>query len=80
MDCVGLAALSDCRDRQSTRMGGALAYARRYALFTLVGIAGEDDLDAPDLCEGPASLLPSAIDRSFKPKGPTSSGRRPRER
>ena len=24
-------------------------YARRYALFTLVGIAGEDDLDAPDL-------------------------------
>jgi hypothetical protein len=29
------------------RMGGALTYARRYALFTLVGIAGEDDLDAP---------------------------------
>ena len=25
------------------------SYARRYALFTLVGIAGEDDLDAPDL-------------------------------
>jgi len=31
------------------RMGTALTYARRYALFTLVGIAGEDDLDAPDL-------------------------------
>ncbi len=31
------------------RMGAALTYARRYALFTLVGIAGEDDLDAPDL-------------------------------
>src|SRR5258707_1261561 len=31
------------------RMGAALSYARRYALFTLVGIAGEDDLDAPDL-------------------------------
>jgi hypothetical protein len=30
-------------------MGMALTYARRYALFTLVGIAGEDDLDAPDL-------------------------------
>jgi hypothetical protein len=30
------------------RMGAALSYARRYALFTLVGIAGEDDLDAPD--------------------------------
>src|SRR6266566_1002518 len=31
------------------RMGAALTYARRYVLFTLVGIAGEDDLDAPDL-------------------------------
>jgi ERF superfamily len=35
------------------RMGAALTYARRYALFTLVGIAGEDDLDAPDLCAIP---------------------------
>ena len=31
------------------RMGAALTYARRYALFALVGIAGEDDLDAPDV-------------------------------
>jgi hypothetical protein len=31
------------------RLGAALTYARRYALFTLVGIAGEDDVDAPDL-------------------------------
>jgi len=31
------------------RLGAALTYARRYALFTLVGIAGEDDLDAPKL-------------------------------
>ncbi len=30
------------------KMGAALTYARRYALFTLAGIAGEDDLDAPD--------------------------------
>src|SRR6266581_1236166 len=39
------------------RMGAALTYARRYALFTLVGITGEDDLDAPDLmgARGPAS-------------------------
>ena len=37
------------------RMGAALTYARRYALFTLVGIAGEDDLDAPDLHDGPES-------------------------
>src|SRR5690349_4030997 len=48
------------------RMGAALTYARRYALFTLVGIAGEDDLDAPGLCDGP--LSPSAVDRTFKPK------------
>src|SRR5262249_15687172 len=47
------------------RMGAALTYARRYALFTLVGIAGEDDLDAPDLCDGP--LSPSAIDRPLRP-------------
>jgi hypothetical protein len=38
------------------RLGAALTYARRYALFTLVGIAGEDDLDAPDL---PAAGLSS---------------------
>jgi hypothetical protein len=50
------------------RMGAALTYARRYTLFTLVGIAGEDDLDAPDLCDGSPSLLPSAVGRSFKPK------------
>ena len=35
-------------------MGAALTYARRYALFTLVGIAGEDDLDAPDLAVPPS--------------------------
>jgi ERF superfamily len=36
------------------RMGAALTYARRYALFTMVGIAGEDDLDAPEIAnEGP---------------------------
>jgi hypothetical protein len=46
------------------RMGAALTYARRYALFTLVGIAGEDDVDAPD-------LLPPEQQRSGpeKPKG-----------
>jgi hypothetical protein len=30
-------------------MGAALTYARRYSLFTLVGLAGEDDLDGPPL-------------------------------
>lgn len=35
------------------RMGASLTYARRYALFALVGIAGEDDMDAPDAIAGP---------------------------
>jgi len=38
------------------RLGTALTYARRYALFTLVGIAGEDDLDAPDLPTNQTSM------------------------
>jgi hypothetical protein len=45
-------------------MGAALTYARRYALFTLVGIAGEDDLDAPDLAS-PQQQSP----RPERPKG-----------
>jgi ERF superfamily len=44
------------------RMGAALTYARRYALFTLVGIAGEDDLDAPDLLS-PATPTENKKDR-----------------
>src|SRR6202142_319233 len=40
------------------RLGAALTYARRYALFTLVGIAGEDDLDAPDLQVAALSAQP----------------------
>jgi len=38
---------------QPRRMGAALTYARRYALFTMVGIAGEDDLDAADGAKEP---------------------------
>ena len=49
------------------RMGAALTYARRYALFTLVGIAGEDDLDAPDL------MTPTAPDA--KTERPTKNRR-----
>jgi ERF superfamily len=49
------------------RMGAALTYARRYALFTLVGIAGEDDLDAPDLCDGPPSPSASTLGASVRP-------------
>jgi hypothetical protein len=47
------------------RMGAALTYARRYALFTLVGIAGEDDLDAPDL-EGTSKPDPKAPNASVR--------------
>jgi ERF superfamily len=47
------------------RMGAALTYARRYALFTLVGIAGEDDLDAPDLIDPvPQTEKPSIESKS----------------
>jgi ERF superfamily len=38
--------------------GAALTYARRYALFTLVGIAGEDDLDAPEIVPQPDQPRP----------------------
>ena len=57
------------------RMGAALTYARRYALFALVGIAGEDDLDAPDLVTPTA---PNAkTERSDeKSKGRHNGGRR----
>ncbi|MCK1287642.1 DUF968 domain-containing protein [Bradyrhizobium sp. 44] len=44
------------------RMGASLTYARRYALFALVGIAGEDDLDAPDAIAGPpAAAEPQTV-------------------
>jgi ERF superfamily len=59
------------------RMGAALTYARRYALFTLVGIAGEDDLDAPDLCDGPLSASASALGASVR-QTHDQSGRSPR--
>src|SRR6476646_1314634 len=52
------------------RMGAALTYARRYALFTLVGIAGEDDLDAPGLC-APA---PGALGRAGMPGSAGAGG------
>jgi hypothetical protein len=52
------------------RMGAALTYARRYALFTLVGIAGEDDLDAPDItaCGPGAGHEPNPRQDRFPPR------------
>jgi len=63
-------------------MGAALTYARRYALFTLVGIAGEDDLDAPDLGAGVKTdpkadpELQSSTIAAERPGAPSHDGRR----
>jgi ERF superfamily len=68
------------------RMGAALTYARRYALFTLVGIAGEDDLDAPELgaagnsdtkpsVDIQTSTKPVADELSFAPSGASRKGK-----
>jgi hypothetical protein len=62
------------------RMGAALTYARRYALFTLVGIAGEDDLDAPDLLSPAAPEIKTDVPAGYKEdplnggQGQTGSG------
>jgi hypothetical protein len=61
------------------RMGAALTYARRYALFTLVGIAGEDDLDAPDLNVAnarPATTQPSVTSSVAAARKPTAGNGR----
>src|SRR6266581_5308302 len=58
------------------RMGAALTYARRYALFTLVGIAGEDDLDTPDLnCQPAAEAGVSGGSSAPDRASPSPSGR-----
>ena len=68
--------MSDIASAQ--RMGAALTYARRYALFTLVGIAGEDDLDAPDLGAdpNPAAELPRPPDQRKQSNGQAAAGQR----
>src|SRR5690242_14052310 len=55
------------------RMGAALTYARRYALFTLVGIAGEDDLDAPDLTDPAAASGKLRTDSTISTDGGQSN-------
>src|SRR5438093_731362 len=58
------------------RMGAALTYARRYALFTLVGIAGEDDLDSPDLAHGaPSPSGPPGASTGARSRWPNDSRR-----
>jgi hypothetical protein len=55
------------RDGRAAPNGGGTDNARRYALFTLVGIAGEDDLDAPDLGNAPHDQPPEPS--GHKPNG-----------
>lgn len=52
---------------QPKLMGSALTYARRYGLFTLVGVAGEDDLDAPDLSQGAEQGLALGLVEAARP-------------
>jgi len=61
------------------RMGAALTYARRYALFALVGIAGEDDLDAPDpaFTAGPPAAQNGSSAPSESPVAPASADGQP---
>jgi hypothetical protein len=61
------------------RMGAALTYARRYALFSLVGIAGEDDLDAPDLA-APTIQSPSSQHTRGAGNGSGNGGRQAHRR
>ena len=58
-------------------MGAALTYARRYALFTLVGIAGEDDLDAPDL---PNETVERTVSAVSDPRGVKAMNKRAADR
>ena len=58
------------------RMGAALTYARRYALFTLVGIAGEDDIDAPDL-NAPTPTAASGPNQPAPTKNKSLNGGQP---
>jgi hypothetical protein len=75
------------------RMGAALTYARRYALFTMVGIAGEDDLDAPEssndesprghaaeVGRAPSLIRDPALVRSSRPQAGNSAAPLVREK
>ena len=59
-------------------MGAALTYARRYALFTLVGIAGEDDIDAPDL-NTPTGATPASRKTGYSNQNGRSNGQMGRD-
>jgi hypothetical protein len=58
------------------RMGAALTYARRYALFTMVGIAGESDADLDGLNDVPGV---AATEKTSADAAPAPSGTKPAE-
>ena len=60
------------RDRGPAPDGAALTYARRFALFTLVVIAGENNLDAPEIETAPKT----GADQTPEPGGHKSNGLR----
>jgi hypothetical protein len=59
----------------SHRMGATLALARRYVLFALVGIAGEDDLDAPDSLVEPSPANHDNSESGLIQRKPPSKGK-----
>ncbi|WP_244558734.1 ERF family protein [Bradyrhizobium brasilense] len=50
-----------CAAKDTRRHTGWARPSRRYALFALVGIAGEDDLDAPDAVAGTPGSAPQSL-------------------
>ena len=56
------------------RAGMALTYARRYGLFTLAGIAGEDDLDAPDLVAPTGQISERSANLPWRGSGRLGNG------
>jgi hypothetical protein len=63
-------------------MGAALTNARRYALFALVGIAGEDDLDATDFLDPSTGIHAQANpsqSSEINRKPPNGSVHKPRQ-
>ena len=60
---------------KAQEMGSALTYARRYALFALVGVAGEDDDDGNRATHGDAKPAPQTIVQKAMAKvSPKSEG------
>jgi hypothetical protein len=77
MGGLGMAGLPHWRHGLAATHGCPLTYARRYALFTRVGIAGEDDLDAPDLgaAQDPEPASPPGPNGRSEPRGHVAAGR-----